>query len=132
MKMYRMMNPALVAMCCVLAGCGGGDNSSDPIVLAPTSPTPMPAPTSGLLAAARNFAAMPKDLTALLALRGGGSATFASGLPLNDLEHTLYDTDYIDGETTGFDTIMPYYKLELEYLPEEPRIREAIEQLAGY
>jgi pyruvate dehydrogenase E1 component beta subunit len=33
---------------------------------------------------------------------------------------------------TGFDTIMPYYKLELEYLPEEPRISEAIEQLAAY
>ncbi|MHC4784390.1 MAG: alpha-ketoacid dehydrogenase subunit beta [Planctomycetota bacterium] len=33
---------------------------------------------------------------------------------------------------TGFDTLMPYYKLELEYLPEEPRISKAIEEVAVY
>ena len=33
---------------------------------------------------------------------------------------------------TGFDTIMPYYKLELEYLPDAPRIGKAIEELAAY
>ncbi len=33
---------------------------------------------------------------------------------------------------TGFDTVMPYYKLELEYLPEEPRISRAIEEMAAY
>ena len=33
---------------------------------------------------------------------------------------------------TGFDTLMPYYKQELEYLPEEPRIGQAIEELAAY
>ncbi|MCH7798274.1 MAG: alpha-ketoacid dehydrogenase subunit beta [Planctomycetes bacterium] len=33
---------------------------------------------------------------------------------------------------TGFDTLMPYYKQELEYLPEEPRIGRAIEELAAY
>ncbi|MGP1345429.1 MAG: alpha-ketoacid dehydrogenase subunit beta [Phycisphaerales bacterium] len=32
----------------------------------------------------------------------------------------------------GFDTIMPYYKLELEYLPEAKRIGEAIMACAGY
>lgn len=32
----------------------------------------------------------------------------------------------------GFDTIMPYYKLELEYLPEAPRIAEGIMQCAAY
>lgn len=32
----------------------------------------------------------------------------------------------------GFDTIMPYYKLELEYLPEAPRIAESILACAGY
>lgn len=32
----------------------------------------------------------------------------------------------------GFDTIMPYYKLELEYLPEAKRIGEAIRACAGY
>ncbi|MHC4416814.1 MAG: alpha-ketoacid dehydrogenase subunit beta [Planctomycetota bacterium] len=33
---------------------------------------------------------------------------------------------------TGFDTLMPYFKLELEYLPEEPRISKAIEEAAVY
>ena len=33
---------------------------------------------------------------------------------------------------TGFDTVMPYYKLENHYLPEAPRIREAIEQVLAY
>lgn len=33
---------------------------------------------------------------------------------------------------TGFDTIMPYYKLELEYLPDAHRIARAIEETAAY
>ncbi len=33
---------------------------------------------------------------------------------------------------TGFDTVMPYYKLELEYLPESERIGKAIEEIAAY
>ncbi len=33
---------------------------------------------------------------------------------------------------TGFDTIMPYYKLELEYLPEAERIGKAIEEVVAY
>jgi len=33
---------------------------------------------------------------------------------------------------TGFDTVMPYYKLELEYLPDTPRIVEAIGQIMAY
>ena len=33
---------------------------------------------------------------------------------------------------TGFDTLMPYFKLELDYLPEEPRISKAIEEVAVY
>ena len=32
----------------------------------------------------------------------------------------------------GFDTMMPYYKLELEYLPDAKRIAEAIEQTMAY
>ena len=32
----------------------------------------------------------------------------------------------------GFDTIMPYYKLELEYLPDAERVGKAIEELAAY
>jgi len=33
---------------------------------------------------------------------------------------------------TGFDTIMPYYKLELDYLPDANRIARAIEETAAY
>lgn len=33
---------------------------------------------------------------------------------------------------TGFDTVMPYYKLEMEYLPESPKIVEAIDGVAAY
>ena len=33
---------------------------------------------------------------------------------------------------TGFDTIMPFYKLELEYLPEAPRIKKGIEECLAY
>ena len=33
---------------------------------------------------------------------------------------------------TGFDTVMPYYKLELDYLPEAPRIKQAIEECLAY
>ncbi len=50
---------------------------------------------------------MPKDLAGLLNQRLTTTATFASGTPYNDLEYTLFDTDYIEGETDGFDTFMP-------------------------
>ena len=33
---------------------------------------------------------------------------------------------------TGFDTTMPYYKLELDYLPDATRIAKAIEEVASY
>jgi pyruvate dehydrogenase E1 component beta subunit len=33
---------------------------------------------------------------------------------------------------TGFDTVMPYYKLELDYLPEADRIARAIDEVAAY
>ena len=33
---------------------------------------------------------------------------------------------------TGFDAIMPYYKLELEYLPESERIGKALREVAAY
>jgi pyruvate dehydrogenase E1 component beta subunit len=32
----------------------------------------------------------------------------------------------------GFDTIMPYYKLELDYMPDADRIARAIEEIAAY
>lgn len=33
---------------------------------------------------------------------------------------------------TGFDTVMPYYKLELDYLPEAPRIKTSILECVAY
>ncbi|GMV25475.1 MAG: 2-oxoisovalerate dehydrogenase subunit beta [Phycisphaerae bacterium] len=33
---------------------------------------------------------------------------------------------------TGFDTVMPYYKLELEYLPDAKRIAESVQQTLAY
>jgi len=33
---------------------------------------------------------------------------------------------------TGFDTVMPYYKLELDYLPEAPRIKSGILECVAY
>ncbi|MBN1448944.1 MAG: T9SS type A sorting domain-containing protein [Bacteroidetes bacterium] len=36
-----------------------------------------------------------------------GLPTFASGTPFNDLEYTLYDTDYMDGENGGSDVFLP-------------------------
>ena len=32
----------------------------------------------------------------------------------------------------GFDTIMPYYKLETEYLPDADRIEKAINEIRAY
>jgi pyruvate dehydrogenase E1 component beta subunit len=32
----------------------------------------------------------------------------------------------------GFDTVMPYYKLELDYLPDAKRVEEAVQQVLAY
>jgi len=32
----------------------------------------------------------------------------------------------------GFDTIMPYYKLELEYMPDADRVKKAIDEVMAY
>jgi hypothetical protein len=94
----------MLACAAVAVGCGGGSGSEAP-------PAPAPAPTGvteqQLKALAATFPEMPKELSGLVAQRGPGSGTFSSGLPYNDLEYTLFDTDYIDGETNGFDTFMP-------------------------
>ena len=48
------------------------------------------------------------------------------------VEHCFLHLEAPPQRVTGFDTIMPYYKLELEYLPEAERIGQAIEQVAAY
>ena len=62
-----------------------------------------------LVEAAGAFPPMPREAVDLL--QGGfvapGAFTFASGTPYNDLEYTLFDTNYIEGETHGYDTFLP-------------------------
>ncbi len=64
-------------------------------------------PTSAqLLTLAATFPAMPRG-TADMSRFVSGPATFSSGSPFNDLQYTLFDTDYLDGENAGYDTFLP-------------------------
>ncbi len=47
-------------------------------------------------------------------------------------EHCFLHLEAPVQRCTGFDTVMPYYKLELDYLPEAPRIRKCIEECLAY
>lgn len=47
-------------------------------------------------------------------------------------EHCFLHLEAPVQRVTGFDTIMPYYKLELEYLPNAAKICEAVEQCVAY
>jgi hypothetical protein len=106
-KRRRWPQPAALSVACVgaLVACGGGGSDAPP-----DNPvgTPVPAPSEATLKSlAAAFPAMPKESVQLAALRGRSTLTFASGVPYNDLEYTIFDTDYIDGETNGYDTFMP-------------------------
>jgi hypothetical protein len=104
-----------LAIAATMVACGSGGDEAPPVSTAPPLPqatiAPPPPPTSvsdaTLKQLATKFPKMPKELVELIELRGPSSGTFSSGLPLNDLEYTLFDTDYIDGETNGYDTFMP-------------------------
>ncbi len=48
------------------------------------------------------------------------------------MEHCFLYLEAPVQRVTGFDTIMPYYKLELEYLPNDETISRAIEEAAAY
>lgn len=48
------------------------------------------------------------------------------------MEHCFLHLEAPVQRVTGFDTIMPYYKLELEYLPDATRIGKAIEEVMAY
>lgn len=56
--------------------------------------------------AAALFPPMPRGTADLIPFVQG-APTFASGAPFNDLDFTLLDTDYIDGENSGGDVFMP-------------------------
>lgn len=59
------------------------------------------------LAYAATFPAMPREVPDLGPLNNISDITFGSGLPYNDLAYTMIDTDFIEGETAGFDTFYP-------------------------
>jgi len=55
---------------------------------------------------AATFPPMPRGTTDLIPFKTG-LPTFASGAPFDDLEFTIFDTDYMDGENSGGDVFMP-------------------------
>ncbi len=57
---------------------------------------------------------------------------FGAEIASRIMEHCFLHLEAPIQRVTGFDTIMPYYKLELEYLPEAERIGKAIEEVAAY
>ncbi len=59
-----------------------------------------------LINAAQQFPAMPQSTVGLLPFVQG-QPTFSSGAPYNDIEFTIFDTDYMDGENSGSDVFMP-------------------------
>lgn len=55
---------------------------------------------------AATFPPMPRGTIGLIPFTQG-LPTFASGAPFNDLDFTILDTDYMDGENSGGDVFMP-------------------------
>jgi Secretion system C-terminal sorting domain len=61
-----------------------------------------------LLNVAKTFPAMPRETGDLLSFYNASHVlTFGSGTPCNDVEWTLFDTDYMDGENAAFDVFQP-------------------------
>ncbi|MGP1272057.1 MAG: SBBP repeat-containing protein [Phycisphaerales bacterium] len=59
-----------------------------------------------LRALASMFPAMPRNSVDLFPFLQG-VPTFGSGSPINDAFYTVLDTDYMDGENSGFDVFLP-------------------------
>lgn len=59
-----------------------------------------------LLDSAATFPPMPRGSADLIPFTQG-LPTFGSGAPFNDLDFTILDTDYMDGENSGGDVFMP-------------------------
>jgi hypothetical protein len=55
---------------------------------------------------AATFPPMPRNSSGLIPFTQG-LPTFGSGAPFNDLDFTILDTDYMDGENSGGDVFMP-------------------------
>ena len=85
----------------------------------------------------------PLDMeTVAISVRKTGRAIIAHEAPMTcgigaELSARIMEQCFLHLEApvqrvTGFDTIMPYYKLELEYLPDAERIGKAIAETAAY
>ncbi len=61
-------------------------------------------------------------------LTGGMGAEIAARV----MEECFLNLEAPVQRVAGFDTIMPYYKLENEYLPEAPRILKGITECLAY
>ena len=57
---------------------------------------------------------------------------FGAELATSIQEHCFLQLEAPVQRVCGFDTVMPYYKLELDYLPERGRIAEALQQVYAY
>jgi pyruvate dehydrogenase E1 component beta subunit len=60
------------------------------------------------------------------------TAGFGAEISATIQEHCFLHLEAPVQRVAGFDTVMPYYKLELDYLPDAPRIAEAVQQCAAY
>ena len=60
------------------------------------------------------------------------TAGFGAEISSQIQEHCFLYLEAPVQRVAGFDTVMPYYKLELDYLPEAPRIKSAIEECMAY
>jgi pyruvate dehydrogenase E1 component beta subunit len=60
------------------------------------------------------------------------TAGFGAEVSATIQEHCFLHLEAPVQRVAGFDTVMPYYKLELEYLPDAPRVAEAVQQCMAY
>jgi len=84
-----------------------GDSPAPETTSTDTSTGEDPPRTDAMLEAARRFVAMPREGVELLPLVEPGTYTFGSGTPFDDVTYTIYDSDYMEGETHGYDTFYP-------------------------
>ena len=69
-------------------------------------------------------------------MRGGARSPLTAGLGA-EISSLIQERCFLHLQApvqrvAGFDTIMPYYKLELDYMPEAPRIQKGIEECLAY
>lgn len=60
------------------------------------------------------------------------TAGFGAEISATIQEHCFLHLKAPVQRVAGFDTVMPYYKLELDYLPDAARVGEAVQQVLAY